>query len=182
MTNIGFLFLFLQIFSPHICRLLQSIFFQWFGLTCLARSKATMTEVYIRAFYFLGFRIKTRWARWKLLVPISVTAVCTAMVRTINLCEEVCFNMDDNDTILFPIYIIRAYGRNIPFFLNHKREVNSVVYMARNLSTSLKRSCMGRVWLNWISSIVSLKLCFIIAAKYYFCVLIQMNLYISRKW
>ena len=51
------------------------------------------------------------------------------MVRTINLRKEICFNMDDNDAILFPIYI-RAYRSEIFRFSQIiEREVNSVVYM-----------------------------------------------------
>ena len=61
----------------------------------------------------LGFRIDDTLCQMETLGSyFSNGSLHGNMVRTINLRKEICFNMDDNDAILFPIYI-RAYGSEI---------------------------------------------------------------------
>ena len=105
------LFLFLQIFSLIFADCFNPFFFQWLGLVFGEVEGYHDGGTY--AFYFLGFRINDPLGEVEAFGSyLSDGSLHGDMVRTINLCEEVCFNMDDNDTILFPIYI-RAYGSEI---------------------------------------------------------------------
>lgn len=53
--------------------------------SCLSRSKVTITDLQIHFTSFVSVSI-TRWIRWKLLVPILETAVCTAIWSDANIC------------------------------------------------------------------------------------------------
>ena len=53
--------------------------------SCLSRSKVTMIDLQIHFISFVFVSI-TRWSRWKLFVPTSETAVCTAIWSDAKIC------------------------------------------------------------------------------------------------
>lgn len=87
--------------------------------SCLSRSNATMTEVQMHFTSSVSTSI-TRWMRWKLLVPISDTAVCTAIRSDAKIWVRKFASMWTTTIPSFSQSTLGRQKRNILFFQDRK--------------------------------------------------------------